>query len=204
MERFRDKMDAVLDELTRQSVTQGVIGQEQEIVYRYGIKHLVISCIYLLSYWVIGAVTHNYRGLLLYLLFFTALRVFAGGFHMQRRITCYIVTISMVYAISMMIKGCEAFEIGGAGHLLVCVSYMIIMRYAPLEHKNRKFDREEQRVFRKISVVILNIETFLYLFCVWREWNHSAFILLICLVQEAVLILLGLRENGGEEYEESC
>lgn len=86
---------------------------------------------------------------LTFLIAFSAIRTFSGGYHCKSATSCYFVSNALVFLILLIIKY-ASFQI----HLylimlLVCVSITILTIYAPIETENRPLDEKEQKYFQK-------------------------------------------------------
>lgn len=191
MTKIEAMADEIINSLTSSSVENGVIEKSEISIYQYGLKHLMLIPIYFLSYILIGIVTNNLLGLLLYLILFTAIRVFAGGFHMKSRYTCFVTTMGIVGITSLILKEYQNFIHIPGWIIVIGVSYAVIMRLAPVDNEKRIFDESEKQFFRKITVIIVHIEAVLFGFFLIRNMYFVSFAILLAFIQEAILLWLG-------------
>ena len=191
MEKLVHRAEGIINNLAQSSLKNGIIREEDLAIYRYGMKHLFLMPIYFCSYLIIGIATQNLFGLMIYLCFFTAIRVFAGGFHMQHRSSCFVGTMIIVAVTSMVLREYERVISLSVWMLLVVAGYTLIMLLAPIDSEKRIFDEQEKIHFRKASVVIANIELVLFIITVVSKTYSVAFAVVMAFIQEAILIVLG-------------
>ena len=60
------------------------ISSEEKEVVLYGLKHLEMFVASIVATILIGSVTGELKGVMLFLIMFIPLRIFAGGLHMQK------------------------------------------------------------------------------------------------------------------------
>lgn len=191
----------IIDSLTAQSIQNGVISEGDAAIYRYGLKHLLLMPIYFLSYIFIGIMTDNLFWLCVYLLAFTAIRVYAGGFHLKHRSTCFVFTMGMVALTSILLKNYGTFYNPGIWIVIMAAAYAVIMWLAPVDSSKRVFDGAERIYFRKIAVIIANTELFLFVVAFMTKNFYLAFVFVLAFLEEAVFLLVGkwLRERDKRE-----
>lgn len=190
MERVRKK-GRLIDLLTERSVQSGVINETDISIYRYGLKHLFYMPVYLVSYMLVGMVTDNLFWLCMYLLAFTAIRVYAGGFHLKHRSTCYVFTMVMVCLSSVLLRNYILLVNLPVWVMLMVLGYVVIMRLAPVDNSSRVFDEQEKVYFRKIAVIIANLEFLVFAATLMLQSYQLAFTLVLAFSEEAVFLILG-------------
>ena len=91
---------------------------------------------------------------LLFFIAFIPLRIYAGGYHADNRLRCFLILI-MVYIIFVIVinvipnEWYRTFNIWAPIVNIICV-FML----APISHQNRKQTTKEIHIFRKISIII--------------------------------------------------
>ena len=196
MEHVR-KTEKLIDLLAEKSMSNGVISEENASIYRYGVKHLLLMPLYFFSYLSVGIVTDNLFWLCIYLLAFTAIRVYAGGFHLKHRSSCFLFTIGMVGVSSVLLKHYEYFFSIPVWSVIMIAGYIVILWLAPIDSSKRTFDEQEKIYFRKIAIRIAAIEFILFGVTLILKSVQCAFVFVLAFLVETIFLLLGkwLRER---------
>ena len=85
------------------------------------------------------------------------IRTYSCGFHVENPTTCYL--ISVVFIILMMLSIKFRLWSVQLALVLTALSVGIILKYAPIEHKNRPLEEDERKVYktRLIKVICMLI-----------------------------------------------
>ncbi len=73
------------------------ISSEEKEVVLYGLKHLEMFVASIVATILIGSVTGELKGVMLFLIMFIPLRIFAGGLHMQKLWMCGTASSSLLF-----------------------------------------------------------------------------------------------------------
>ena len=183
----------ISQKLSDQFEQQGIISSDEKELYRYGLRQGFTILLNILSVALIGWMLDALVECCIYLIAYTVLRIFAGGYHARTPIRCYLFFITMVTACLLVIKYlpltdlicCVLFSIG-----IVCVFLL-----APVEDKNKPLDEIERQVYRKRTYIVLFVE--LLVFSISMT-NH---LLMLCLpiscavASIAILMIAGYFKN---------
>ena len=133
---------------------QGIIQKEDINKCRYGLDIFISSALEIVSILIIAAVIGNFLQTLLLFAAFIPLRIYAGGYHSDTKLKCYLVSLG-VYGIFTIVMQLLSAEI----YLIVAVSatvfsMLMILIAAPIIHKDI-----ERKYYRKFSIGICSVET---------------------------------------------
>jgi accessory gene regulator B len=83
-----------------------IIKQQDMDVYAYGIQNLLIFLFNLFSFMVIGAIFHTIMYTAVFILFYSVLRIYAGGYHASTAMRCYFISniIVLIFIIAFVNK----------------------------------------------------------------------------------------------------
>ena len=83
-----------------------IIKQQDMDVYAYGIQNLLIFLFNLFSFMVIGAIFHTIMYTVVFILFYSVLRIYAGGYHASTAMRCYFISnvIVLMFIILQILK----------------------------------------------------------------------------------------------------
>ena len=129
---------------------QGIIQKEDINKCRYGLDIFISSALEIVSILIIAAVIGNFLQTLLLFAAFIPLRIYAGGYHSDTKLKCYLVSLG-VYGIFTIVMQLLSAEI----YLIVAVSatvfsMLMILIAAPIIHKNKSVnDIERKKQYKK-------------------------------------------------------
>ena len=145
-------MDKLLKNVLSCMRTKGLLDENEEDVYRFGLECLLLEVVHYLSYIVIGFAMRMIMPMIVTAMVLIPLRRKSGGFHARTRSGCYLFSCSIVVAVCLLDKIifplwlCTITTFGANA---------IIFAFAPIENENRTLDQEEQKKFRKQALIIL-------------------------------------------------
>lgn len=141
----------------------GIIRKDEIAIYRYGFDALFTALLQLVSIFCLAIVVGNFFETLLFFLAFIPLRIYAGGYHANTRLKCYLLSLTNYGLFSLallLIPGDLYFMVILFGCIFSCV---IVLKYAPIVHANRKVSDDSKKHYRKVSIAIGSIEVLLLL-----------------------------------------
>lgn len=177
--------------LTQKMITLNIIKDEDKNIYQYGIENGITILANIITSFLIGIFTKKLDLVLVFLLSFISLRTYAGGFHLEKKLTCYIysnlILIVPLYgyeAYYQLFSNIYAF-------VLLCFIFLIITILSPVESRRRRYDSIEKKIFKKRSILILIVQSVIYLLLIQMGASRYAYIILVSLFVVAILLLIG-------------
>lgn len=126
--------------------------EEKREIYRYGFEIVISAIINVTIVFLIGLVFRNLRGALLFYVLFIFLRRYCGGYHAETYLGC-----NTIFAFTMiMVLIITRYYIYISSLVLITtafISFLIVLRYSPLIHKNKMVSEVEVEKYRIISCV---------------------------------------------------
>lgn len=150
MDKFFWKIVCILEE-------NNCIEKEDKEAYVYALKTFLIYISNVLLSLIIGFALKVPEYCAVFLVAFILLRQDAGGYHAPGWILCYFLSCTTLILSLLWIK------ISVQNKLFITVvsalvSYVLIMKYAPLEDDNRPLDDVEKKVIRRRARYIVTLE----------------------------------------------
>ncbi len=139
-------------QITRALVDNDIIEFDEVSVYQYGLEVMLITILELLGLLVIAFVTGYIYEALVFILAFSSVRLYAGGYHASSVFKCFSLIVLLVF---IDINICRLLVIESAPWLSVVISaiaFGIIYKNAPVAVVNRPITENERVKFRKISI----------------------------------------------------
>lgn len=150
--------------LSHRMVERGIIKEEEQELYQFGIRNGMILLLNVVTALVIGLLTEQLAVVAVFTLSFMVLRSYTGGYHSDSRIFCYLgsnlVLLVPVYTQAVFYKTSLAWLLA-----VLLVSAGIIFLLSPMHSKNRKLDKEEQKHFGRKARLIAALELACLAFC---------------------------------------
>lgn len=133
---------------------EGVVSEEEKDICRYGAEVIISNVIGVVLILVIGVLLKSLWQGILFLLLYSTLRIYTGGYHASSYLKCnsgfvvvYIITLLLFTYVNSNI--CRSMAWVG-----VCIGLIIVVGYAPVPNVNRIVSGEKARKYKYASVVI--------------------------------------------------
>lgn len=150
--------------ITESLVKKAVVTEENKEIYVFGFEAIIATVINFVIILVLGASFGLLLEAVIYLLAFSILRVYCGGYHAKTHLSC-ILTFVFLFGIVMTIIALtpsNLYSIISVTLGICCV--LIVFVLAPIEHENRRFQGNEYKQFRLISRIIAVVELLIIIF----------------------------------------
>ncbi len=176
--------------LSRRLVERGIIKEEEQEIYQFGIRNGMIIWLNVLTAFLIGLVTEKLFIVAVFIISFMVLRSYTGGYHSDSRIFCYIgsnlVLFVPVYTGIFFIQTEDVVLF-----FLLSLAVGIILIFSPMHSKNRKLDKTEQKHFGRKARVITVVQLIVLGILWYAEMNLYAYAIYSSMCITAVLMLIG-------------
>lgn len=174
-------------------IDAGIIAEEDADVYIYGFFQ---ACMMLLN-----IVTTLSLGMIFQLLIpcivlnatFIPLRINAGGHHADCPVKCYINSILKITVLLAIIKWVSIYPV--ILFLLVIITAIVNIIFAPVETPNNPLDEKETVVYRKRTMIILAIEVVLFFLSLLFLETWISKTMALGMISECLLVVLGVLNN---------
>lgn len=179
---FTKQMEKLADVLIKNDMTKA----EDKDVIVYGLSTGIELAFNIITTIVLGVMFGLVLESLIFLGSFSFIRTYAGGYHCEKAINCYLMSSGIVVLVLAIVKYTPKDYIFILSIVLLAVSIPLLVKLAPIEASNKPLVEEELTYFRKKTIVHLCIEAVLIL---------GLFVL--SLYKFAFLVCLGLGVSGG-------
>ena len=183
----------------------GIIQKNEVDICKYGIDYFIISVLEILSILVLSLFVGNFVNTLIYFIAFTPLRIYAGGYHADTKIRCYIILLA-VYALFTIIT--DFFPNSYYMPIQFCsiiLTIGVILKFSPVVQNHKNFNDIEIDFYKKVSIKIMMVES-LIVSCGIFFIPHNKYILSFSLGELTVSLsmlaaVIKSKMTGGENYE---
>ena len=176
-------------------IKKGMADEAERDVYEYGFQIGIELGCFVLYCTVLAAYMDMLIGGALFFLIFTPLRAYAGGLHLERFHSCFILSCLTYSAVLLLVKHVHVPQIL-AFVLVVAFQGAVYLLY-PVENENRKVDEEEDRYFRKKLCIFLGLHLGLAAFCLAVGWDKYLFeIFLVYFIVVSTMVIGKAKQKG--------
>lgn len=187
-------MEKAAKSLTDYVIRKGMIDEADRETYEYGftitieVGLFVLFCLFMMLY------LHMSAEGIWFLIVFAPLRSYAGGLHLEKFHSCFILSCLTFFGVLVAVKYLQI----PIAYSLVSLLFLEILVYMlyPVENINRKVDSEEDRYFRKKLKMFLVIDFMMAILFV--ACKNSSFLMLETIVFCIVVItmVIGKSKKG--------
>ena len=187
----------ISDRFARSLVESKQISPEYEEAYSYCVDFVLDLLVFNLSLLLIGGLVHNFYTALVYIISLTPLKMVAGGAHANSRLMCSVISYTsfgLIVFISCIISPNLYFMIPA---FLISVVFIVFL--SPVEHKNKRFDKEGKKKLKKLSIVFSIILTIAFFVLLKLSLLKYCLTMSLCVLTIFVNQLIGLITFNPEE-----
>ncbi len=134
--------------------------------------------------------TDTVIGLFVFLAGYVPLRSYAGGYHARTQLKCYFFSTLIVVVVAL-VGSYGLLMMGSVSYILLALSLIAIIGWAPLEDKNKPIDSLEFKVYRRRMMYILVAEGICIIAFQFHKFESAAMYMLMSLVAAALMVVIG-------------
>lgn len=149
MEKLTYKIAAFLAET-------GHIPKADTELCRYGIELFIISVFEIAAVLVLSLFVGNFKETVLFLLSFLPVRIYAGGYHADTRIKCFLILIFVYILFSVVLYNEFLMRYQYCMSAAAALNMLCVFFWAPVSGK--KMTEREQKFYRRIGIAFASAE----------------------------------------------
>lgn len=164
-------LGTIASRLTSYMIAQGLIPQEDEEIYVFGWTMLLLPVGSFAAILLIGALFGQLLGTAIFLLFFSFLRSYSGGWHADSFGRCFLTTLALYGCCLLIHVYLPKSSWDWALLALSLMSIFIIYRWAPMDHPNKPFrSGQKQKNKRASRITVLAQSIIILALMFWQPW----------------------------------
>lgn len=144
-------------QLTKSLINNKIIEFDEFPIYQYGIEVILIALIETMGIFTIALMTGYTYEALIFILAFSSIRVYAGGYHAKTVMKCFSYFVLLGGGAISLAKLSKLADHPFAICVIAIIASLIIFHYAPVSVVNRPITENERIKFRSISIKISTI-----------------------------------------------
>ncbi len=127
-------------------------------IYIYGIELLISSLISTSVILLIGLLTKTFYESVIFLISFSAIRVYTGGYHSMTYLKCNIISASSYIAIVVFLYLLRDYVANPtvllSGYLL---TMLLALVFAPVQHENKELSESDKKKYKVLSLLMITV-----------------------------------------------
>ncbi|MFR4987518.1 MAG: accessory gene regulator ArgB-like protein [Lachnospirales bacterium] len=188
-------METLTSKFINRLINNNIIKKEEAEIYSYGFKEMIFIILNLITTLFIGVLFNKVFEIILFMIMYIAIRVYAGGYHARTKLKCYMFSILMLTIVCYILK-INLLQSKFLVLTLSIVSSFLILFLAPVEDENKPLDKIEIKIYTKRT-----IRNLIIVFCVLTIaliFNKISFSACICisLLCNGLVLLIGKINNS--------
>ena len=171
------------------------VEQEQKEIIKYGIHALLTVIVNTMLLVGIGIILNMFLEAIVLLIGFSCLRSYSGGYHCKTETRCLILSNSIfiiILAVCMLMPN-DMKDI--VGIISMCVGTILLLRFAPVDTKNKQLDDAEYSVYKKRVRVLLAMELGAILILKYLQFSELAYVLSLGIVVIGIMVWIQKCKN---------
>lgn len=186
-------MDKLAKSLTKYIIHKGMIDKADQNIYEYGFTITIEAGIFILFSLFTTLYLHMFIEGILFFIIFTPLRTYAGGLHLKKYHSCFILSCLTFLGTLLTSKYIQI----PINFSLIIVLFLEIIVYIlyPVENANRKVDKKEDLYFKSKLKKFLILDTFIVTICFVLEKNGYVLIITTTFFIVVITMALGKYKN---------
>ncbi|MGL4605927.1 MAG: accessory gene regulator ArgB-like protein [Eubacteriaceae bacterium] len=181
----------VVSRVIYQLSANNIIEEEDRSIYQYGLESLLTKALHTLTMilvgWFLGLLTET----IAFILAYSFVRIYAGGYHAKSKIVCYLWSWGTVLGVLSVLLFYPENSFMALSLVLLLLGFISIYTLAPVENPNKPLDQMEIVVYGKKARTILWILMTLGLILTIGFNSIYGLIIGLCLAFEGLMLVLG-------------
>lgn len=166
-------------------------------IYVYGFELIISSIVETSALIIIGGLTHKMIETIIFLLSFSSIRIFSGGYHAKSYLRCFIVTLAgytLVRLIYNLLLSLDTYKIVIIGIIELVISFVIFAIICPINNSDKTIFN--CRLQKRLAIIALCINVGLAI-AIPSITNVSVLIIVLptVLVVDALVIIEKLKQG---------
>lgn len=182
---FAVKTSKIVDRL----IEKGISNQDDRDIIIYGLSFGCELLVNISTAIALGFIWGLVLEAVLFLISFSLLRTYAGGYHCKKSFNCYVLSSGIIVMVLVIIKFTLNVHLFATDivALLLLLSIFTLVKFAPMETPTKPLDNMEKKYFRKKMITHLIVEC--VSMCILLLYGLHKFAYTICL---GILVTAGL------------
>lgn len=190
-------LNKLFNKIVEALIQSGLIDQDDKEIYLFGIETALLKIVHYSTMLIIGICFGMILQTITFIIAYTVLREYAGGYHANTRIRCYIISWLIMISSLLFIKLCPIKMMFLILLFTLIPSCISIFLMAPVENKNKPLDTVERNRYRAMARIVAVAEALISLILLFINLQLSLAIA-ISLVFTSIMLIFGKLKYSKE------
>ncbi len=179
-----------IEKITDVMIKEGISKCDDKEVIIYGLCTGIEIFFNIITTIVLGSLFGLIFESLVFLISFSIIRTYAGGYHCQKAVNCYFFSSGIVVLVLSIIKFIPKEYTLIVSTVLLLFSIPTLLKIAPVETLNKPLDEKERKHYHQKTSMYLSIEFIIFIVLLLIELHNFAFTICLGIVVSALLAFL--------------
>lgn len=145
-------INEVSKKLTNKFVDSEIIDSEDNDIYVYGLQLFLATILKGTGIFVVAFILGYAIETTIFIIFFSILRISAGGYHSKSYLNCFSITIFFIFISISIAKLTTLYDISFFTPITVIISAALVYKFAPIDTPNKQLNSNEYNIYRRRSI----------------------------------------------------
>ena len=189
-------MEKIIDNICEELVRTQLVSRQDLPVYQYGLKMLLLKLIYITSFIMYALLIGALKETILFLIAYSLLRSYSGGYHASSILKCYFVSFSTIVLNFILCN----LKIDGIllkmDIVLLILSSIFIFLFSPVDNHEKQLDNLEKKVYgHRAKICVVCCVVLFMLLNMLNITHRIAISVSNAVVLNSVMMILGMIKN---------
>lgn len=183
----------ISEKFANKLINMQLISSEEKDIYSYGFKQGFLLLLNTVTIIVVGFIFNMVWQTIIFMVAYSFIRDYAGGYHAKTPFRCYLFSIAMITTVLWLIKLIP--WNGFICFIITVTSSIVILLIAPVEDSNKPLDRKEKEIFRKRTNINLSVLIGVILFFWFMGGKQISINIVMGIYMISAMLVLGKIKN---------
>jgi accessory gene regulator B len=184
-------IDAVVRAVAQKFIDNNIIKTDDVDIYIYGLQMMISGIVkfigFILIAWTLGWIPEA----LVFIITFSSIRVYAGGYHADTYIKCFLITATATFLSIFIVRTFFIDYMFPCTAILIILACSMIFKYAPVDTPNKRIAGDEIKVYRAKAIrnMLLEILLIVIVLLLAPQWMFFCNIAAMAMFFEGITLL---------------
>lgn len=150
---IKNMVDSICNFIIYKLNKEQIIQEEKNEIYLYGLQLLMATLIKAVGLFVLAIIMGAVKESIIFMIFFSSLRIQAGGIHAHSLLKCFISTAIIMFSAIYIVRLFPYVQNLNIQIIMIVISIILVYMFAPVENENKPLSEEEKILYRKRSMI---------------------------------------------------
>ena len=156
-------MESIINDICEKLIQYQIVSKKDIPIYQYGLKILLLKIAYITSFILYALLIGMLKETVLFLIVYSLLRAYGGGYHASSIPKCYVVSLTTVILNSILCKVIVTDILFRVEIILLGLSSIVICCLSPVDNHEKQLDNVEKKVYNQRAQITVGCCLFLFM-----------------------------------------